>query len=130
MRAFEFINESKEKIPDSHAPATPGMRIHNKLDNSNPYHPWRFAASFLAGADGKNPYEHEPSRDGPMGQFLTTTAYTPEERAMLQQAEKAFGWEANPQKVTPDGSNEADSIHRTSPIKGFDGYRSKKKKKK
>ena len=52
MRAQEFIVEA-ERLPKSHADATPDMRKHPGLDNSSPYAPWRFAAHFLAGADGE-----------------------------------------------------------------------------
>ena len=71
MRAAEFINESSS-LPKSAVAATPNMRRHPKLDNSSPYLPWRFSAHFLAGADGKNPYEHEPNKFGPNGQALVT----------------------------------------------------------
>ena len=97
--------------------STPGLRSHPKLDNSSPYHPWRFAAHFLGGADGKNDYEHEPSRDGPNGQALITVSYTQAEEDMINQAEKAFGWEANHTRLTPKGSTEVDIINKVSPTR-------------
>ena len=104
-------------IPDSHESATPGMRSHHHLDNSSPYHPWRFAAYFLGGAgaaDGK--YEHEPKKDGPNGQSLITAAYTDGERRILDQAAKAFGPEATDFiQLTPNGSTETDTVHKVSP---------------
>jgi hypothetical protein len=121
MRAQEFINESS-KMPKSHVSATPDMRTHPGLDNSSPYAPWRFAAHFLAGADGKNPYEHEPDKNGPNGQKLVTISYTDEEEAMIRQAERAFGSQARAKELTPRGSTEAEYVQKTSPIKGFKGY--------
>jgi len=123
MKITEIIAESKKDkdndgIPDSHQTATPGLRSHHKLDNSSPYHPWRFAAYFLGGAgapDGK--YEHEPAKDGPNGQSLVAAAYSEGERKILDQAAKAFGWEANHTQLTPDGSSEVESVHKVSPTR-------------
>ena len=105
-------------IPDSQQSATPGLRSHHKLDNSSPYAPWRFAAMFLGGAgapDGK--YEHEPAKEGPNGQSLIASAYTAGERAILDQAAKAFGPEANHLQLTPDGSTEVIDVNKTSIIR-------------
>jgi len=112
---FEVLYEA-EKIPDSHATATPGMTTHPSLDNSSPYHPWRFAANFLPGANGKDPYEHQPERDGPNGQHLVTVAYTSEEDTMIKQAEKAFGAEARRIAISPPGSTELPDTYKTSPV--------------
>jgi hypothetical protein len=120
MRAQEFIKE--EALPKSHADATPDMRKHPGLDNSSPYAPWRFAAHYLAGADGKNPYEHEPSKEGPSGQKLVTVGYTDAEDAMIRQAERKFGSQARATNLTSRGSGESSDTHKTSPLKGFKGY--------
>jgi hypothetical protein len=122
MRAREFIAEAS-KIPKSQISAVPGMNTHPNLDNSSPYAPWRFAAHFLAGADGKNPYEHIPEREGPSGQALVTVAFSSEEEAMIRQAEKAFGIEAKRLQLTPPGSTELDTIQKTSPVRAFKGYK-------
>jgi hypothetical protein len=144
MKINEIITETKvsvtrvtvnndsnnDGIPDSHQSATPGLRSHPKLDNSSPYHPWRFAAYFLGGAgapDGK--YEHEPNRDGPNGQALVAAAYTKGERAILDQAEKAFGVEANHIQLTPDGSTETKSVNKVSPHRQVGDITLNKKKK-
>ena len=111
-------DSDNDGIPDSHQSATPGLRSHTSLDNSSPYHPWRFAAYFLAGAgaaDGK--YEHEPKRDGPNGQSLIAAVYSDGERRILDQAAKAFGPLANHVKLTPDGSKEVQDTHHTSPVR-------------
>lgn len=121
MRAREFVAEDS-KIPKSHLAATPDLRKHPKLDNSSPYDPWRFSAHFLPGADGKNPYEHEPNRHGPTGQALVTASYTPEEAAMIDQAERAYGSKASHKKLSSSDSKEADFVNRASPVQGFGGY--------
>jgi len=121
VRAKEFISEAS-KIPKNQIAAVPGMNSHPNLDNSSPYAPWRFAAHFLAGADGKTPYEHMPQKDGPSGQALVTVAFSSEEDAMIRQAEKAFGIEAKRLQLTPPGSKELAEIQKVSPVKGFAGY--------
>jgi len=124
MRAKEFVTEN-QKFPPGHQEATPGMRTHPTLDNSSPYHPWRLTAHFLAGADGKNPYEHQPEREGPNGQALITIAYTQEEADMVDQAEKAFGSGASGKLLTPMGSNEMPDTNKQSIVKPFKGYKKK-----
>lgn len=121
MRACEFIVEDS-KIPKDQLAATPDLRKHPNLDNSSPYDPWRFSAHFLPGADGKNPYEHKPERHGPTGQALVTASYTPEEAAMIDQAEKAFGSKASHKKLSSQHSVESDEVHKVSPMNGFKGY--------
>jgi hypothetical protein len=124
MKINEIILESQDVhtdsnndgIPDSHQSATPGLRSHTKLDNSSPYHPYRFAAHFLGGAgapDGK--YEHEPKRDGPNGQSLVTSAYSDGDRKILDQAAKAFGAEAKHIQLSPNGSSEVSDVNKVSP---------------
>jgi hypothetical protein len=124
MKITEIIAESKEDkdndgIPDSHQSATPGLRSHTNLNNSDPYHPWRFGALFLGGAGDKSgKYDHEPVKDGPNGQSLITAAYSEGERAILDQAAKAFGPEAtNFIQLTPNGSTEVDTVQKTSPTR-------------
>lgn len=121
MKITEIITEgnntdlNNDGIPDSQQTATPGLRSHPNLDNSSPYHPWRFAALFLAGAgapDGK--YEHEPAKDGPNGQALVAAAYSKGERAILDQAAAAFGPEAKHVQLTPDGSTEVKDVNTVS----------------
>lgn len=122
MKIRDIITEgnntdlNNDGIPDSQQAATPGLRSHHKLNNSDPYHPWRFAALFLGGAgadDGK--YDHEPAKDGPNGQSLITAAYSKGEQDILDQASKAFGPEATTFiQLTPNGSSEVTDVNKTS----------------
>lgn len=117
VEAKTDLDHNNDGLPDSHQSATPGLRSHHKLDNSSPYHPWRFAALFLGGAGDKSGvYEHEPAKDGPSGQSLITAAYTEGEQAILDQASKAFGPEAAFRQLTPNGSTEVDSVNKQSPF--------------
>jgi hypothetical protein len=135
MRIRDIIVETKidldsnnDGLPDSHQSATPGLRSHYKLDNSSPYHPWRFAALFLGGAGDKSgAYEHEPAKDGPSGQSLITAAYSEGEQAILDQASKAFGPEAAFRQLTPNGSTEIESVNKTSPTRQVGAIQRKSK---
>jgi hypothetical protein len=124
MKITEIITEgnnsdlNNDGIPDNQQKATPGLRSYSKLNNSDPYHPWRFGALFLGGAGDKSgEYDHEPVKDGPNGQRLVVAAYSDGERAILDQAAKAFGIEATHIQLTPDGSTETTSVNKTSPTR-------------
>jgi hypothetical protein len=109
---------SNDGIPDSQQTATPGLRSYSNLNNSDPYHPWRFGALFLSGAgDTSGKYEHEPTKDGPNGQSFVAAAYSKGERAILDQAAAAFGIEAQHIQLTPDGSAEVDTVQKISPTR-------------
>ena len=124
------MTEKANKIPDNQKQATPGMRSHPHLDNSSPYAPWRFAAHFLAGADGKNPYDFQPDKEGPNGQALVTVAYSHVDAEIVDQAEKAFGYEASHIKLTPPGSSEKTDVGIQSPVAQWMTPTKKKKDKK
>ena len=134
MKIRDIITEgnnsdlNNDGIPDSQQTATPGLRSYTNLNNSDPYHPWRFGALFLGGAgaaDGK--YDHEPVKDGPNGQSLVIAAYSDGERAILDQAAKAFGIEASHKQLTPDGSNEVKDVNKTSTTRKVGAIQLKKK---
>jgi hypothetical protein len=134
MKITEIITEgnnsdvNNDGIPDSQQTATPGMRSYTELNNSNPYYPWRFGALYLSGAGAKDgKYEHEPVKDGPNGQALVAAAYTDGERAILDQAARAFGAEANHLQLTPDGSNEVPEVNKTSPMRKVGAIQRKSK---
>ena len=116
MRAREFIAESN--FDKDHQLAIPGAEKYMGLDNSNPYHMWRYIVA--AGAlDGKGNGYKLPL-EGPTGQKLTTIAYTPEDQGILHATAKALGFK--PTKMSRRDSTEPPEIHRVSPVKGFRGY--------
>jgi hypothetical protein len=123
MKIREIIVEAKVKtidrdsdgLPDSHVTATPGMKTHPQLDNSSPYAPWRFAAHYLPGAGNKDgSWDHEPKKDGPIGQKLVTVAYSEADEHIINMAEKKFG--AKSTRITPNGSSEETDVTNTSPV--------------
>jgi hypothetical protein len=113
MKIKDIIIEAKRgKIPRSHSSATPGMKAHDGLDNSSPYAPWRFASMFIPSSPD---FEHDPSKQGPVGQSLTTVAYTDADHAIIDAAEKRFGVQSR--RVTPNGSSENKDVHNVSPVR-------------
>ena len=117
MRAREFIAESN--FEKNHQLAIPGAEKYMGLDNSNPYHMWRFIVA--SGALDHKGNGNKLALEGPTGQKLTTIAYTPEEADMLHATAKSLGFK--PTKMTGRKSEEPPEIHKVSPVKGFKGYR-------
>lgn len=120
MKINEIITEDMDsdhddardhKIPSSHITATPGMKTHPNLDNSSPYGPWRFAGYFLGGSPD---FDHEPAKEGPIGQKLVTVAYTDADEAIIDAAERKYG--ARSHRISPNGSSEDKDIQNASPV--------------
>jgi hypothetical protein len=118
MRAREFVVEG-EKFHQDHLAAIPGMQMLPQLDNSNPYHMWRFIVA--AGAlDGKGNGYKLPL-DGPIGQKLNTVTYSKEDGDIIKATAKALGLKSN--TVSDQASREPEGTNKTSPVKGFKGYK-------
>jgi hypothetical protein len=122
MRAREFIVERKDFLPSQKA-AIPGMQKFPQLDNSNPYHMWRFIVA--AAGQGQNPNDTtEPARalelDGPIGQKLNTVTYSSADKDILDATAKSLGLEI--QQVSSQPSEEPKFVQNVSPIKAFKGY--------
>lgn len=111
MRAHEFINESEEnnnKLPDSAIYAIPGARVWPDLDNSSPYHSFRFGVALAGSPDKIYP------KDGPYGQKMVTLAYSEEDQVILDAVGKAMGFKSN--ELTTKGSDELPNGNTKSPI--------------
>jgi len=117
MRAREFIIEDNRFRKDQLS-AIPGMQKLPNLDNSNPYHMWRFIVATGA-LDGKgNGFKLE--LDGPIGQKLNTVTYSKEDGDIIKATAKALGIKVS--TVSDQASHESDDTHKISPVKGFGGY--------
>jgi len=122
MRAKEFIAEAHEKFSDEQLMPMAGAERYDGLDNSNPYAMWRFIVA-AAGCGGKdNP--HPPlAKLGPIGQKLSTLAYSQGDADILNATAKAMGEKSTP--ISTIKSEEPSTVHKTSPVKGFAGYKRK-----
>jgi len=118
MRAREFVTEG-EKFHKDHLAAIPGMQMLPGLDNSNPYHMWRFIVA--AGAhDGKG-NGYSLAKDGPIGQKLNTITYSKEDGDIIRDTAKSMGLKID--QVSDQASHEPEGTNKTSPVKGFKGYK-------
>lgn len=110
MRAREFIKESKpqEKLSADARSAIPDSEYWPDLDNSSPYHSFRFSVA-MAGEP-----EVSMAKEGPSGQKLVTVAYTKAERDIIDATAKTMGYK--PKQLSTPGSTETDDVHTTSPV--------------
>ena len=131
MRATEFISEAKfgsaadvpamaNKMLKSQRSAMKGVLSmpdisHNKQGGS-PMTQWRFGIA-LAGAPD---YPTEPA--GAFAGDPIVTTYSDVELEMVNVAAQQVG-AGRVNKLTDNRSTEADFVHKTSPIRGFKGYR-------
>jgi hypothetical protein len=131
MRAREFVVEAKfgsaadvpamaQKLPKDHQSAMKGVLSmpdisHNKQGGS-PMTQWRFGIA-LAGAPD---YPTEPAGAFAGDPILTT--YSDVELEMVNAAAKMVG-AGRVNKLTDNRSTEADHVYKTSPLKGFKGYK-------
>lgn len=106
MKIREIIEEGKIRADSYYA--LPNTRIHPTLDNSNPYHSYRFGVA-LAGSP-----DTEFDKDGPVGQKMTTISYTTADDEIVRKAEKEIG--AKGKDITSKKSLEYPETNTTSPI--------------
>lgn len=105
MRAKEFINENK--LSDNAANAIPGAKSWPELDNSSPYHGYRFGVA-LAGSPTEN-----MDRDGPVMQKMVTVSYTDADEEIVNAAGRKMGFKSK--NLTTRDSTETD-VNSASPV--------------
>ena len=130
MRAREFVAEAKfgsaqdipadsKKMPKSHVSAIKGAvsmpDISQNKQGGSPYTQWRFSIA-MAGA----PDFPTPAAGAFAGDPLLAT-YTDVDMDIINAAAKSVG-AGKVNKLTDNRSTEADHVHTTSPVKGFQGY--------
>ena len=106
MKIQEIVREDKLRADSYHA--LPNTRIHPTLDNSCPYHSYRFGVA-LAGSPDNN-----FDKDGPIGQKMTTIGYTEADNEIIKKAEKEMG--ATGKNITSKSSNEYPGTNTVSPV--------------
>lgn len=127
MRANEFINESTQrKITKRQQQSTTGLNTYSDSELvSGDYTSYRLGMA-VAGANGKDPI-NMPAKSW-VGKKKTTHPYTKEEQAMLKQAYKAVGAKYTDMNHGDMVSKELDDTHKVSPVLGFKGFSTSKKK--
>ena len=118
MRAREFVTEDQSRFHDYQLGPMTGMKKYPGIDNSNPYHMWRFIVA--AAGQGHNPNDTtEPARDleldGPIGQKLNTITYSSADKEILDATATSLGLEV--QEISTQPSEEPKFVQNTS-LKG------------
>lgn len=126
MRAQEFIVESNSdgsrngphgKLnPDQQATMPKAHRFAGTADR---VYDLNRAMMAVASSDGKT-FSHEPTEASWIGRSNMANPYTEAEHDMLHHAYKKIGIPID--SVVNDHGREPDTIHKTSPVKGFKGY--------
>lgn len=122
MRAKEFVTEdAHSKFHDDQLGPMPGMKRYDGLDNSNPYAMWRFIVA-VAGQPKKDEFDATDtlSKIGPIGQKMSTLAYSKADAEILDATARAMGEKGT--TISSQESTEPVTTNKTSPIKGFAGY--------
>ena len=117
MKIKDIITEEHSKFrPDQIGPM-PGMRRYDNLDNSNPYHMWRF---IVAAAGQPADQASSLAKEGPTGQKMVTLAYSKADAEILAATAKAMGEPST--EMSSQESTEPVTTNKVSPVKGFKGY--------
>ena len=122
MRAREFVAEdAHSKFHDDQLGPMPGMKRYDGLDNSNPYAMWRFIVA-VAGQPKKDEFDATDtlSKTGPIGQKMSTMAYSQADAEILDATARAMGETGT--VISSQESTEPATTNKTSPVKGFKGY--------
>ena len=120
MRAKEFISEeTHSKFRDDQLGPMPGMMRYDGLDNSSPYKMWRFLVA-AAGQPIDKENGHQMANTGPIGQKMSSLAYSQADADILAATAQALGEKGT--VLSSQESTEPTDTHKTSPVKAFKGY--------
>ena len=110
MRAKEFISEDDNlnSLPTSAEAAMPNGHVWPDLDNSSPYHAFRFGVALAGSPDKVYP------KDGPTGQKMVTVAYTQEEQDILDHTGRQMGFKSK--AISNPPSEETGDVNKASPV--------------
>jgi hypothetical protein len=109
MRAKEFIAE-EDSFTDSAKDAMPNPTIWPDLDNSNPYHSYRFGVAIARDPDKGASF----LPNGPVGPKMITVAFTPEEQEILARTGRQMGVKSK--RIANPPSQETSDVNKSSPV--------------
>jgi hypothetical protein len=122
MRLREIIKETgkanRKKLTKDALDAIPGALRWDGLDNSSPYHSYRFGVALAGMPDYMMPL------DGPVGQKMVTIGYTEADDEILKATGKNLGFSGV--VLTPRGSAELDDTNVRSPVNDWNKPEKKK----
>jgi len=108
MRAKEFIRETKTPLAASAIDAIPNATQFPDLDNSSPYHSYRFGIALAGMPDYPMPL------DGPTQQKLVTVGYTDADNEIIKATGKHLGFRGI--VLTSKKSKELPDTNTVSPV--------------
>lgn len=117
-----FEGGGREPLRKGSIAGLPGARYFPELDNSSPYHSYRFGMA-LAGSP-----DVEMQKEGPTGQKMVTISYTSACDDIINAAADHLGFKH--ENLTPSGSDELDTIGTVSPVANWMNPPKEKKDKK
>jgi hypothetical protein len=106
MRAREFITEADDLTAQS-VSTLPGAKVWPALDNSSPYHSYRYGVALAAAPHS------DMDKEGPVKQNMMTVSYTDADEKIIQAAGKTMGVSGK-NLSTKDSRETADNV--TSPV--------------
>jgi hypothetical protein len=128
MRAREFVTEGRTgSITTDVGRALPGAFKIPKLQNTDPYHQYRFGVA-IAGAKGAEQRRKDgvPPFDGPdsvFGENEIVVSYDPHVVDYIHDALRAMGMSPSDAiQIGTMASEEATDVDKVSPVKAFKGY--------
>lgn len=108
MRAKEFVIERKESLDPVPKKAIPNVHQYSDLDNSSPYHSYRFGVA-LAGMP-----DYPAALEGPFQQKLITIGYTDADEEIIKATGKHLGFQGV--VITSKTSKELPDTNTVSPV--------------
>ena len=109
IRDLLEAKKTKEKLPKSTVTSVPNAQRWDSLDNSSPYHSYRFGIAMAGMPD------YPMSLEGPTGQKMVTIGYTQADDEIIKATGKHLGFQGV--IITPAGSKELDDTNVKSTIK-------------
>lgn len=129
MRAREFVSEGRTgTLTRDVGLALPGAFKIPALKNQDPYLQYRFGVA-IAGAKGaaQRANDNVPEFDGAesvFGENEIVVSYDPEAEVWIKDALKSMGMPpSDAKRIGTQASEESPDVTKTSPIKGFKGYK-------
>jgi hypothetical protein len=114
-----ILEDDLNNFSDSAHAAMPNATVWPDLDNSSPYHAFRFGVALAGSPDKVYP------KDGPTGQKMVTVAYTQEEQEILKHTGKKMGFKGK--HISNPPSEETADVSKASPVPQNSGKNIKRK---
>jgi hypothetical protein len=114
--------KGRNTLPLSAVDAVPGAQRWDALDNSSPYHSYRFGVA-LAGMP-----DYPMNLEGPSGQKMVTVSYSEADEDIIKATGRHLGFQGV--VMTPRTSKELSDTEAVSPVSNWNKKATKKKAKK